>query len=233
MLTLERMYRNRVQLRCRLVCSTVHLVTSTMCCYRRLISSSLSSIELMSPFCLLVDRCRCLFKIETLRTRWTIKPMILISMIFSKLSRTRSMPLPSKVRRMFSIRSTAFIVSIRDFFQVEQRKEDSRQRWQRTKLDVKEQKLLLKRQLKQRIHLWSNNLKKPNFIRTRDKISFTIGVGNACFSPLIGKKESKHGSMCRAKRDLSSVYSKPMGTHLAIGLHNSSTSAHFCSIRHL
>ena len=70
---------------------------------------------------------------------------------------------------------------------VEERKEDSRQRWQRTKEDVEEQKRVLKSQLQQRVRFWSENLKKPNFIRTRDKISFSIGVANACFSPLIGR----------------------------------------------
>lgn len=40
-------------------------------------------------------------------------------------------------------------------------------------------------QLEQRIHKWSQNLKQPTFIQARDKISFSIGVANACFSPLI------------------------------------------------
>ncbi|CAF3656618.1 unnamed protein product [Rotaria socialis] len=69
--------------------------------------------------------------------------------------------------------------------QIEERKEDSRQRWLRTKEEVEEQKRLLKTQLENHIHLLSENFKKPNFIRTRDKITFTIGVANACFSPLI------------------------------------------------
>jgi hypothetical protein len=70
---------------------------------------------------------------------------------------------------------------------VEDRKEDSRQRWQRTKDDIDEQKRVLKIELQNRVHLLSENLKKPNFIRTRDKILFTVGVANACFSPLIGR----------------------------------------------
>ncbi|CAF3906586.1 unnamed protein product [Rotaria sordida] len=69
--------------------------------------------------------------------------------------------------------------------QIEERKEDSRQQWQRTKDEVEEQKRLLKIELEKHIHLLSENLKKPNFIRIRDKISFTIGVANTCFSPLI------------------------------------------------
>jgi hypothetical protein len=73
---------------------------------------------------------------------------------------------------------------------VEDRREDSRQRLRRTIDELEAQKRLLKSQLQQRIHIWSENLKKPNFIRTRDKISFSIGVANACFSPLIGIKRS-------------------------------------------
>ncbi|CAF3104605.1 unnamed protein product [Rotaria sp. Silwood2] len=72
--------------------------------------------------------------------------------------------------------------------QIEERKEYSRQRWQRTKEEVEEQKRLLRSQLEKHIHLLSENLKKPNFIRTRDKITFTIGVANTCFSPLIAAK---------------------------------------------
>jgi len=72
---------------------------------------------------------------------------------------------------------------------VEERREDSRQRLRRTIAELEEQKRLLKTQLQQRIHIWSENLKKPNFIRTRDKISFTVGVANACFSPLIGMNQ--------------------------------------------
>ena len=68
-------------------------------------------------------------------------------------------------------------------FLVEERKEDSRQQWQRTKEEVEEQKLLLKNQLQNRVHVLATNLKKPNFIRTRDKITFTVGVANTCFSP--------------------------------------------------
>lgn len=73
-------------------------------------------------------------------------------------------------------------------FIVEERKEDSRQRWQRKKEEVEEQKRLLKTQLENHIHLLSESFKKPNFIRIRDKITFTIGVANACFSPLIGNR---------------------------------------------
>jgi hypothetical protein len=71
---------------------------------------------------------------------------------------------------------------------VEDRRENHRQRFRRTIAELEEQKRILKNQLEQRIHVWSENLKKPNFIRTRDKISFSIGVANACFSPLIGIK---------------------------------------------
>lgn len=71
---------------------------------------------------------------------------------------------------------------------VEDRREHSRQRIRRTIAELEAQKRLLKTQLEQRIHIWSENLKKPNVIRTRDKISFSIGVANACFSPLIGIK---------------------------------------------
>ena len=72
------------------------------------------------------------------------------------------------------------------FLSVEERREDSRQRLRRTIAELEEQKRVLKTQLQQRIHIWSENLKHPTFIRTRDKISFSIGVANACFSPLIG-----------------------------------------------
>jgi hypothetical protein len=72
------------------------------------------------------------------------------------------------------------------FVLVENRREDSRQRLRRTIVELEQQKRLLKSQLQQRIHLWSENFKRPNFIRSRDKISFSIGVANACFSPLIG-----------------------------------------------
>jgi hypothetical protein len=75
-------------------------------------------------------------------------------------------------------------------FVVEERREDSRQRLRRTIAELEEQKRLLKTQLQQRIHVWSENFKQPNFIRTRDKISFSIGVANACFSPLIGMPNS-------------------------------------------
>ncbi|CAF1087270.1 unnamed protein product [Adineta ricciae] len=68
---------------------------------------------------------------------------------------------------------------------IEEHKEDSRQRWQRTKGEVDEQKRLLKIQLEKRVQILSENLKKPDFIRTRDKITFTVGVANTCFSPLI------------------------------------------------
>ncbi len=72
---------------------------------------------------------------------------------------------------------------------VEERREDSRQRLRRTIAELEEQKRVLKTQLQQRIHIWSENFKQPNFIRTRDKVSFSIGVANACFSPLIGMKK--------------------------------------------
>ncbi len=75
------------------------------------------------------------------------------------------------------------------FILVEERREDSRQRLRRTIAELEEQKRLLKAQLEQRIHIWSENFKRPNFIRIRDKISFSIGVANACFSPLIGMRE--------------------------------------------
>lgn len=71
---------------------------------------------------------------------------------------------------------------------VEERKEDSRQRWQRTREEVEEQKRQLKSQLQKKIRVWSDNLKTPNFIRTRDKIAFSIGVANTCFSPLVGRE---------------------------------------------
>ncbi len=74
------------------------------------------------------------------------------------------------------------------FVVVEERKADSRQLWQRKKDEVEEQKRLLKTQLQSRVHVLSENLKKPSFILTRDKFIFTIGVANACFSPLIGKR---------------------------------------------
>lgn len=48
----------------------------------------------------------------------------------------------------------------------------------------------MRQQLRKRIRLWSDNIKKPTFIRSRDKIGFSIGVANACFSPLIGKRLS-------------------------------------------
>ncbi len=76
-------------------------------------------------------------------------------------------------------------------FIVEERREDSRRRLQRTIAELEEQKRILKTQLQQRIHKWSENFKQPNFIRTRDKISFTVGVANACFSPLIGMEKKK------------------------------------------
>lgn len=76
------------------------------------------------------------------------------------------------------------------FILVEDRKEDSRQRWQQTKQEIEEQKHLLKVQFAKNVRLLSENLKKPNFIRTRDKITFTIGVANTCFSPLIGMNPS-------------------------------------------
>ncbi|CAF1313960.1 unnamed protein product [Adineta ricciae] len=69
--------------------------------------------------------------------------------------------------------------------QIEERREDSRKRLRRTIDELEAQKRLLKAQLQQRINVWSENIKQPNFIRTRDKISFSIGVANACFSPLI------------------------------------------------
>ena len=74
------------------------------------------------------------------------------------------------------------------FVVVEERKADSLQRLQRKKDQVEEQKRVLKTQLQNRVHILSENLKKPSFILTRDKITFTVGVANACFSPLIGKK---------------------------------------------
>jgi hypothetical protein len=74
------------------------------------------------------------------------------------------------------------------FFSVEENKQESRQRWQRTKDDVEEQKRVLKEQVERQVRVLSENLNKPNFIRTRDKIIFTVGVANTCFSPLIGIK---------------------------------------------
>lgn len=71
-------------------------------------------------------------------------------------------------------------------FLVEDRKEVSRQRWQQKKDELEEQKRLLRARLEKRIQYVSENLKKPTFIRMRDKIAFTIGVANTCFSPLIG-----------------------------------------------
>jgi hypothetical protein len=74
-------------------------------------------------------------------------------------------------------------------FIVEERKADSLQLWQRKKEEVDEQKRLLKTELQNKIHVLSENLKNPSFILTRDKILFTIGVANACFSPLIGMRK--------------------------------------------
>ena len=69
---------------------------------------------------------------------------------------------------------------------VEKRREDSGQRRRRTVAEREEQRRIVKSRLQQLICVWSENFKRPNFIRTRDKISFSIGVANACFSPLIG-----------------------------------------------
>ncbi|CAF4128432.1 unnamed protein product, partial [Rotaria sp. Silwood2] len=63
--------------------------------------------------------------------------------------------------------------------QIEERREHPRQRLRRTIAELEEQKRILKSQLEQRIHIWSENLKKPNFIRIRDKISFSIAVSIA------------------------------------------------------
>ena len=82
---------------------------------------------------------------------------------------------------------------------VEERKNDSRQLWMRTRDEVEEQKRLLKRQLQERIHVWSDSIKKPTFIRTRDKVSFSIGVANACFSPLIGNAWSPRSDLAIRK----------------------------------
>jgi hypothetical protein len=80
-----------------------------------------------------------------------------------------------------------FLKFIRFFlFIVEERKQDSLQKWQRTKDDVDERKRLLKIELENRVRVLSENFKKPNFIQIRDKIIFTLGGANACFSPLIG-----------------------------------------------
>ncbi|CAF4203707.1 unnamed protein product [Rotaria magnacalcarata] len=68
----------------------------------------------------------------------------------------------------------------------QENQEKSPHRWQRTTADLAHRRRRLKSQLEQRVHIWSKNLKQPNFIRTRDKISFSIGVVNACCSPLIG-----------------------------------------------
>ncbi|CAF1432886.1 unnamed protein product [Rotaria magnacalcarata] len=67
----------------------------------------------------------------------------------------------------------------------QENQEKSPHRWQRTTADLAHRRRRLKSQLEQRVHIWSKNLKQPNFIRTRDKISFSIGVVNACCSPLI------------------------------------------------
>ncbi|CAF0853665.1 unnamed protein product [Adineta steineri] len=71
---------------------------------------------------------------------------------------------------------------------IEGHKDDSQQRWQRTKDDIDEQKRLLKSQLQRRIHILSENLNKPDFIRIRDKITFTVSVANICFSPLLASR---------------------------------------------
>lgn len=71
---------------------------------------------------------------------------------------------------------------------VEERKERSRQRWKQTTNEIDEQKRLLKARLEKRIQLVSESLKKPTVIKMRDKIAFTIGVANTCFSPLVGMK---------------------------------------------
>ena len=70
---------------------------------------------------------------------------------------------------------------------VEDKKESSLEQIQRTKNEIDEQKRLLKLRLEHKIQILSEGLKKPSSIRTRDKVSFTIGVVNACVSPLIGR----------------------------------------------
>ncbi|CAF1251574.1 unnamed protein product [Rotaria sordida] len=69
--------------------------------------------------------------------------------------------------------------------ELEDQQIDSQHPWRRSKIDILEQRRRLKNQLEQRIRTCSIYLKKSNFIQTRDKISFSIGVVNACFSPLI------------------------------------------------
>ena len=113
---------------------------------------------------------------------------------------------------------------------VEERKEDSRQRWQRTKEEVEEQKRVLKSQLQQRVRVWSENLKKPNFIRTRDKISFSIGVANACFSPLIGRSIV---SCARTLTDAYGYFSGSLASSSSEHLFYPSTATHYTSILHL
>lgn len=106
--------------------------------------------------------------------------MNLISMIFWRLCRINLIRLHNKVKKIRWRNNENRLVL------VEERREDSLQRLQRTKNEIDEQKRLLKTQLQHRVRVLSEKLKKPNFIQTRDKIMFTIGVANACFSPLIG-----------------------------------------------
>ena len=112
---------------------------------------------------------------------------------------------------------------------VDERREDSLQRLQRTKNEIDEQKRVLKTQLQHHVGVLSENLKKPNFIRTRDKIMFTIGVANACFSPLIGRK----AFFCLSDLFVCVNFSWKMATYLTHHLYHSSILFHYPSIPHL
>ena len=125
----------------------------------------------------------------------------------------------------------SFVLNQTDRQIVEERREDSRKRLRRTIDELEAQKRLLKAQLQQRIHVWSENIKQPNFIRTRDKISFSIGVANACFSPLIG---IKHTIAFKSTRFPSVFhFSRPLASYFTARLHLSSLIPHYTSILHL
>ena len=116
--------------------------------------------------------------------------------------------------------------------EVEHRSEGSRHPLRRTLDELKQKRRVLKNKLQKRIHLWSENFKRPNFIRSRDKISFTIGVSNACFSPLIGKRKKKK-KLRKKFSFIVSIHSRTMAAYFAHGLHNSSSVSHHTAIFHL
>ncbi|CAF0741531.1 unnamed protein product [Didymodactylos carnosus] len=67
-------------------------------------------------------------------------------------------------------------------------KDDTHELWNKTKTRLKNQRRELKDEFQKRIQKWREHLKKPNIIKGRDKISFSIGVANACGTPLIAGK---------------------------------------------